>query len=407
MKISQFIYGIFIAINVRQHRCCDLVQDFAGSCWDLASTPYITYDQSLFGPLIEGAAVNPSGDIFAVDYGDSHTTFQLGQITPSQTLFYRDSNESSLLNGIRFFNSKIAFVADAVNHRVLKLTLNERDHVRSENYCSDPAMLQPNDITLSSSGTIFTSGMKWLPDTDNSHGDIWSCTPDGTVQRLEVLGRTNGIDLSPDEKFLYVSESFNRAGTPYVQRIWKYSVNADRKTIANKQLFADFDLLDGSVTSDIDGIKTNTKGNLFVARYGGKHVSILSTTGRIIGKISVSFPNPTNLEFGGPDGTTLFIVGQCSRQGRGCVDRIQMVSPGRSWTMLQWDHQFGLCMIGRRLWRNKFYNKMYDRMLVYKSCVGNFWWQHSITERFFKEFSSVFSYIWHSVQNKTQHYKPG
>ncbi len=333
----KLITGILIAIHifVPQILCCDLVKDSNGSCMDLSATPYITYDQSEFGPLIEGASVNPSGEIFAVDYGNSHTTYQLGQVTPTQKLFYRDANESSLLNGIRFLNGNTAFVADAVNHRVLKLTLGERDQIRSETYCSDAEMLQPNDITLSTRGTIFTSGMKWLADTNNTHGDIWSCRQDGTVRRLEIMGRTNGIDLSPDEKILYVSESFNRGGTPYIQRIWKYSVDTAEGTIANKLLFADFESLDGSVTSDIDGMKTDTNGNVFVARYGGQHISILSSTGRIIGKIHVSFPNPTNLEFGGADGTTLHIVGQCSQQGRGCIDRIELVSPGRSWTMLQ------------------------------------------------------------------------
>lgn len=332
---NHFIIGIFIAINLLVAQCCDLVNNFEGSCWDLQSTSFITYEQSQFGPLIEGASVNPSGDIFAVDYGDKYTTFQLGQVTPSQKLFYRDGNESSLLNSIRFLNSKTVYVADAVNHRVLKLTLDKSDKIRSENYCSDPRMLQPNDIALSSTGTIFTSGMKWLADTNDTHGDIWSCRQDGTVQRLEVMGRTNGIDLSPDEKVLYVSESYNRGGTPYVQRIWKYQAKVEDGTITKKSLFADFENLDGSVTVDIDGIKTDKFGNVFVARYGGKHVAILSPNGQIIGKIHLNFPNPTNLEFGGPDGTALFIVGQCSREGKGCVDKIQMASPGRTWTMLQ------------------------------------------------------------------------
>lgn len=333
IKLIVFVINFLASPSI----CCDLVHvhNTDGSCWDLVSTPYITYDQSQFGPLIEGASVNPQGDIFAVDYGDKSTTFQLGQVAPSQKLFYRDNNESSLLNGIRFLNSKTVFVADAINHRVLKLTVDIGDKIRSENFCSDPSMLQPNDITLSSTGTVFTSGMRWLADTNDTHGDIWSCKPDGTVQRLEVLGRTNGIDLSPNEKLLYVSESFNRGGIPYIQRIWKYRVNAEEGTVTNKTLFADFDNLDGSVTFDIDGMKTDTNGNVFVARHGGKHVAILSPNGHMIGKIQLSFPNPTNLEFGGPDGTTLFIVGQCSQEGKGCIDRIQMVSPGRTWTMLQ------------------------------------------------------------------------
>lgn len=329
--------AVVVAISsfLPQHFCCELVQDFDGSCWDILPEPYITYETSQFGPLIEGASVNPSGEIFAVDYGDSRTTFQLGQVSPHQELFYRDLNESSLLNGIRFLNARTAFVADAVNHRVLKLTLDDRNGIRSENFCSDAEMIQPNDITLSADGTIFTSGMKWKADTNSTHGDIWSCRQDGTVQRLEVLGRTNGIDFSPDDKLLYVSESFNSGGTPYIQRIWKYNVDTAAGTISNKELFADFDSIDGTVTDDIDGIKTDIMGNVFVARHGGQHVAILSPMGRIIGKIRLSFPNPTNLEFGGANGKTLYIVGQCSRQGKGCVDRIHMASPGRSWFMLQ------------------------------------------------------------------------
>jgi len=331
--ISTLLLGSFL---ISESGACELVPDFSGSCFDLVASPYITHAVSQFGPLIEGAGVNRRGEVFAVDYGDSQTTYQLGQVAPEQKLFFRDTDQSSYFNGIRYLNSETAFIADVVNHRILKLTVQPDNVVsKSEVFCSDPNMLQPNDLTLSVTGTVFTSGMRWLADTNNTHGDIWSCLPNGTVQRLELLGRTNGIDLTPDEQHLYVSESYNRGGNAYSQKIWKYRVNVADGSIPFKTLFADFERLDGSVTYDIDGMKTDVQGNLFVARYGGRHVAILSPAGLLIGKIAVSFPNPTNIELGGPNGTTLFIVGQCSQEGKGCVDQIDLVSPGRSWSHLQ------------------------------------------------------------------------
>jgi len=334
--VALFIACTISAICLRQSSACNLVPSHDGTCFELAATPYITFVTSQYGPTIEGASVNPAGEMFAVNYGTSETTYQLGQIVPDQRLFYSDANRASLFNGIRFSNRDAAYIADKINLRVLKLNLGPGNTViNSEDFCRNNSMIEPNDVALSITGTVFTSGMIWIDDTDDTHGHIWSCRQDGTVQQLEVLGRTNGIELSPDERFLYVSESYNRGGVPYEQKIWRYDVNVIEGTIANKTLFVDFKFVDGTEMFDIDGMKTDINGNLYVARYGGRHIAIFSKEGHLIGKIALNFPNSTNLEFGGPNGTTLYIVGQCALEGRGCVDRIEVVTPGRHWTMLQ------------------------------------------------------------------------
>lgn len=149
------------------------------------------------------------------------------------------------------------------------------------------------------------------------------------------MGRTNGIDLSPDESQLYVSESYNTGGTPVAQKIWVYDADVESGTISGKRLFADFSILDSSQSIDIDGMKTDMNGNLWVTRHGGRQVVVLSPDGLIIGRVRLTFPNPTNLEFGGSSGTTLFVVGKCDGINSGCVDRLQVITPGRSWTNLQ------------------------------------------------------------------------
>lgn len=330
---------LFLLWVLKLASACNLVPSTDGtSCLELQATPYITTENSEFGPTIEGASVNRDGDIFAVSYGNSDTKYQLGQVFPQQKLFYNDSNLESHFNGIRFYNTKTAFVADK-KHRVLKLDLGPDNVVlSSENFCADSRMIEPNDLVVSVSGTIYTSGMNWIDDTNEFDGDVWSCLPNGTAQRLAIMGRTNGIELSPDEKFIYISESYNRGGVPYVQKIWKYTADVSEGTIGARELFVDFEELDNTEYADVDGMKTDIYGNLFVARYtyGNRgHVAIFSPEHQLIGKIYLSFPNPTNVEFGGADGKTLYIVGQCALPGKGCVDRIEVNAPGRSWTNLQ------------------------------------------------------------------------
>lgn len=100
-----------------------------------------------------------------------------------------------------------------------------------------------------------------------------------------------------------------------MQKIWKYNADVVQGTIGERDPFSDFAELDNTDYADVDGMKTDINGNLFVSRYtyGNRdHVAIFSPEHELIGKIYLSFPNPTNVEFGGADGKTLYIVRQCA-----------------------------------------------------------------------------------------------
>lgn len=115
-----------------------------------------------------------------------------------------------------------------------------------------------------------------------------------------------------------------------------YDVN--NQFISNKRLFADFGTIDNSVSVDIDGMRTDMSDNLYVTRNGGQSVTIFNRSGTVIGRIGLNFARPTNLEFGGPYGTILYIVGSCELDWPGilgCVDQIQLTEPGRAWYNLQ------------------------------------------------------------------------
>ncbi|OXA36547.1 Gluconolactonase [Folsomia candida] len=208
-NIIQF-FLLFLANfdHVLTHGCHLVTSNKPISCMDLHATPFITSATSTFGRFIEGTSTNRRG----------HMTI-LPQIRP----FYLDPRTNSQLHGMRFLNDKTALVIDSANHRVLKLSLTENQNdfpivLNSTVFCAPTkpeAMMEPNDLTLSRSGTVFTSGMMFTTFPHNREGDVWSCLKNGEAKRLELIGRTNGIDLSFDENRLYISE-----GTPSGQQIW-------------------------------------------------------------------------------------------------------------------------------------------------------------------------------------------
>lgn len=113
---------------------------------------------------------------------------------------------------------------------------------------------------------------------------------------VEELPRPNGIVFSPDEKYLYVSNS-------EPQKIWmKYSVKADG-TLEKGEVFSD-------ATSDKrpgapDGIKVDRAGNLYGSGPGG--VWVFSPAGKHIATILMP-ELVSNLNWGGVDGKSLFIT---------------------------------------------------------------------------------------------------
>ena len=115
--------------------------------------------------------------------------------------------------------------------------------------------------------------------------------------------RPNGITLSPDGKILYVAMTDDR-------KIIAYDV--DRKGQASHERAVIADLPGGP-----DGIRTDAKGNLFVAARG---VQVYSPDGKLLGTISLPI-NARNLAFGDSDFRTLYMVGNS-------IFKVRLETPG-------------------------------------------------------------------------------
>ena len=131
------------------------------------------------------------------------------------------------------------------------------------------------------------------------------------------MGTTNGIEVSADERTLYVNETVQR-------NIWAYDLSPAGE-IRRKRLliqFPDFGM---------DGMRCDVAGNLYVTRWGKGTVVNVSPQGEVLREIELAGKQCTNLAFGGSDGCTCYMT----VADRGNIEMFRTDLPGRSWQLWQ------------------------------------------------------------------------
>ncbi|MEZ6112018.1 MAG: SMP-30/gluconolactonase/LRE family protein [Pirellulaceae bacterium] len=258
-----------------------------------------------FTPGIEGPACDKAGHVFAVNFARQQT---IGRVSPQGAgeVFVTLPGDS-VGNGIRFDRAGQMYVADYVGHNVLRIDPATK---KVTVFAHDDRMNQPNDLAITADGVLYASDPNWKDST----GQLWMIDRQGKTHRLaENMGTTNGIDVSPDGKTLYVNESMQR-------KVWAFAI-ADDGTIHDKRLFAEFP------DHGFDGMRCDVDGNLYITRYGKGTVVKVSPEGKVLREIDVLGARPSNICFGGPDGRTAYVTEvEHTRLVQFRVDR-----PGLSW----------------------------------------------------------------------------
>jgi sugar lactone lactonase YvrE len=245
---------------------------------------------------IEGPAVDVDGNLYVVNLGEHGT---IGRLKPgaAKSELFAKLPSGSIGNGIRFDRSGRMYVADHKKHRVFVF---EHGQSLPRLYFHSAAFNQPNDLAIATDGTLYASDPRIKKSAKNQ---VWRITrePGGTA-RGEVmscereLGKVNGIDLSPDGKILYVSESDTR-------QIWAYRPQGAK--LAAPHPVREFD---GPPKSELDGLRTDNLGRIFVTRPGNGTVAIVAPTGDVVREVPLLGKDPSNLTFGGPGGKTVFVT---------------------------------------------------------------------------------------------------
>ena len=258
---------------------------------------------------IEGPACDAAGLLYAVNYGREGT---VGRVDAAGTCsLFVELPAGSVGNGIRFDSRGFMLVADYRGHKLLQVDMQSRQvSVRAH----EPRMSQPNDLAIGADDRVYASD----PDWGKSTGQLWRIDPDGKVALLEGgMGTTNGVEVAPGDRTLYVNESVQL-------KVWAYDLSAVGE-VSNKRLliqFPDFGL---------DGMRCDVDGNLYIARYGKGTVVMVSPQGQFLREVQLAGQNPSNLEFGGPDGRTCFVT----LADQGNIERFRVDRPGRSWQLYQ------------------------------------------------------------------------
>lgn len=256
---------------------------------------------------IEGPGCDADGNLYAVNFERQHT---IGKVTPEgQCSVFLELPDGSIGNGIRFDSQERMLIADYTNHNILRVDMATRE---LSVLAHEPTMNQPNDIAVADDDTVYASDPNW----GESTGQIWRVTADGSATLLERdMGTTNGIEVSPDGRTLYVNESVQL-------NVWAYDLSPTGD-VSNKRLLLDFP------DFGVDGMRCDVDGCLYITRWGKGTIAKVSPSGDVIREIRLNGANCTNLAFGGPDGRTCYVT----VADVGNVETFRVDAPGRSWQM--------------------------------------------------------------------------
>jgi sugar lactone lactonase YvrE len=270
------------------------------------ATPFTEKDSFTKG--VEGPACDAAGNVYAVNFEKQQT---IGRVSPGgKAEVFVTLPGKSTGNGIVFGRAGMMYVADYAEHNILKIDPKTK---AISVFAHEAKMNQPNDLAIAPDGTIFASDPSWK----NKTGQIWRVDTAGKVTLAAAeMGTTNGIDVSPDGKTLYVNESIQR-------NIWAFTIGAEG-SLSDKRLLKKFE------DFGFDGMRCDVEGNLYVTRHGKGTVVKLSPKGEVLKEIEVLGKSPTNICFGGPDGRTAYVT---EVEGRRLV-QFRVDQPGLAWQRL-------------------------------------------------------------------------
>lgn len=267
-------------------------------------TSAIFTPKNSFTSGVEGPAVDKNGNIYAVNFDHDGT---IGKMKPDgKAEVFVELPAGSIGNGIRFDSKGNMLIADYTRHNILKVDMKTKQITV---FAHEDKMAQPNDIAIDKNDRIYASDPNWKAGT----GKIWRIDTNGKVTLLDSMATVNGIDVSPDNKTLYVNE---------LLKIWAYDLSS-KGEISHKRLLIEFP------DFGMDGMRCDVKGNIYQARFGKGTVAKVSPQGKILQEITLTGKRPTNVCFGGKDGKTMFVT----LQDQGNLETFRVDVPGREWLM--------------------------------------------------------------------------
>ena len=189
--------------------------------------------------------------------------------------------------------------------------------------CDGTPLPEPNDLIADKKGGIYLTAV-----------GVYYMRPDGKCIKVhDETQRLNGIQLSPDEKILYVTTQGREPRTALTAENLKtdegntllaYDIQNDG-SLRNRRVFATYEYMHQRPEAlpdqrfGGDGLAIDAQGRIYAATAAG--IQVFSPQGKQMGTIPVS-RNPQNLAFAGADKKSLYIT------ARGAIMKVQMLTEG-------------------------------------------------------------------------------
>ena len=251
------------------------------------------------GTFTEGPAWNPQGFLLFSDIGDRILRFD--PATKKVTTFREPSGRA---NGLVFDSQGRLIAAEGANtggNRRISLTAKAgkirtlADGFRGKRFNS------PNDLAIDKQDRVYFSDPRYVGDEprDLDFEGVFRIEESGVVTKLETSAKKpNGLAISPDGKTLYVADT-----GPARSVLLALAIQSDG-SLKPARVLKDFG--DGR---GIDGMTVSAKGEIGAAAGGGilAGIYVYSPEGIPLGFLATP-EVPSNVEFGGPNRSTLYIT---------------------------------------------------------------------------------------------------
>lgn len=181
-----------------------------------------------------------------------------------------------------------------------------RIEVLADSYQGKP-FVGPNDVTIDSKGRLYF--------TDLTGGAVYRLDGPGQLARILAtpdIQRPNGIQISPDDRTLYLIEANGAQGG--ARMIRAYDLRPDG-TVTNMRVHYNF-----YPGRSADGMSIDSQGNLYASAGMGQlrgtsetldtktGIYVISPKGALLKFIPIAEDYITNNAFGGPDMKTLYVT---------------------------------------------------------------------------------------------------
>lgn len=283
-----------------------------------AGTPIELIKEGFHGT--EGPVALPDGSLIFTETTANRVT----RIAPDGAIstFVEGSNGA---NGLGFTANGDLYAVQVLKARVGIIFPTTKARTLADNFEGAP-FGRPNDLVVDSRGNVYFTDSGANPPvagqpappvqaTAPAKPAVYRISAKGELKRLAAdIERPNGIQLSPDEKVLYVANTLG-------EHLLAYDIAPDG-ALGPRRNFAKLEgwqKTDTGNSSGADGLAVDEAGRVYVA--SNKGIEVFSSQGEALGSIALP-KKPQNLAFAGEGKKTLYAV------GRGAAYRLPVLTAG-------------------------------------------------------------------------------